>query len=508
MARFRPAALCRYGNGIILVLLAFYFFLIPFGILVVSLHDHALRDSGIPRVAVRLHRSLSPRYERWARKRIESGAAAKLTIDEISATEWPLFGSVFYLWATESLQEAWEKDHGLSSMAPREYARGAIEAAAALITDPGHASWVKDHWGEEYLHCENVFYRMLLIGGLTSYEKLMGDGKYLGVLRGQVDTLSEELDASPYGLLDDYPGECYPTDVLVAVAIIQRADEVLGTDHSAFVGRSLRAFQGDLLDATGLPPYAANSKNGAILVGARGCGNSYMLTWAPGLWQDKAKEWYADYEKHFWQRRWGAVGFREFPKNTLGGEWYFDVDAGPVVAGHGVAATAFGIGAARANGRFDHAYPMSAEAIVASWPLPDGTLLGARVLSNMADAPFIGETALLFNFTRTPAEGFAVKKGGRLPVLVYCALAFYFGIGALLVVGTVLGLRRWRKRYSTKPIPWGEIQLSAWGVLVAAGIVIGAAYNLLLGVLFLLLARIFPKGEKKLAARFGEQDAS
>ena len=47
-----------------------------------------------------------------------------------------------------------------------------------------------------------------------------------------------------------------------------------------------------------------------------------------------------------------------------------DVDSGPV-------------GAARANGRFDHAYPLSAEMLFACWPLPDGTLLFPRILSGV-----------------------------------------------------------------------------------------------------------------------------
>ncbi len=79
---------------------------------------------------------------------------------DISGTEWPVFGSVFYLWATESLQEAFDEDLSSASSAPRDYARGAIEAAAALVADPNHASWVRDHWGETYLEKENLFARM------------------------------------------------------------------------------------------------------------------------------------------------------------------------------------------------------------------------------------------------------------------------------------------------------------------------------------------------------------
>ena len=104
------------------------------------------------------------------------------------------------------------------------------------------------------------------------------------------------------------------------------------------------------------------------------------------------------------------MGFREFSRATQKSDWYIDVDSGPVIAGFGVSAGAFGAGAARANGRFDHAYPLSAEIIVMSWPLPDGTLFGAQQLSNMAHAPFLGEAALLFTLTRLPPKDTAIKS--------------------------------------------------------------------------------------------------
>ena len=120
------------------------------------------------------------------------------------------------------------------------------------MIDPRHASWVKDHWGEQYLHRENVFYRMLVISALTAHARLRCSRVHVDLLRDQVKSLAEELDASPHGLLDDYPGQCYPADVLAAVAAIRRADSVLGTDHADFVRRSIRGFQGRCLDERGL----------------------------------------------------------------------------------------------------------------------------------------------------------------------------------------------------------------------------------------------------------------
>jgi hypothetical protein len=349
----RPATVCRYGNAAVAAAIALYFFAAPVAILLFALTDPALRGRGIPQCARRWHRALTPLYARWARERIASGRAASLTKLDVSGTEWPLFGSVYYLLATEALQKDWEKHP--SGTAPKEYAREAIDAAADLVTDPRHASWVRKYWGDGYLHKQNCFYRMLLISAAASHAKLTGSTKYLPLLRDQVETLSAEINNSPAGWIDDYPRECYPADVLVAVAAILRADAVLGTDHSALSRRALRGFSGKSLDAdTGLPPYMGISRDGSPMGPARGCANSYVAIFGPEVWPDAARGWYALYEKQFWQRRWWGAGFREWPRAAPHGEWYVDVDSGPVIAGFGTSACAFGIGAARTNGRFDH----------------------------------------------------------------------------------------------------------------------------------------------------------
>jgi hypothetical protein len=438
-----------YGNALLLAALSLYLFIAPLFIVLQALGDPALASGGTPRFAFRWHRSLSGDFETWARARVSSGQASALSVHDISGTEWPVFSAVYYLWATEALQEAWQADPSSSSVMPKEYARGAIQAAADLVADPNHAAWVKQHWGEEYLERENLFYRMLLISGLASYQKLSGDARYESLLSAQVESLALELDASPYGLLDDYPGQCYPIDILPAIAAIRRADAVLGTDHAAFAARAVRGFEGDRLDsASGLPAYSANSRTGQGIGPARGVGVSYMLIWAPELWPDTAERWYALYESQFWQRGPLTAGVREFAlrpdRPSL--DWFLeDVDAGPVLAGYGTAASAFGIGAARANGRLDHAHPLSVEALMVSWPLPDGTLLLPRLLSNLSDAPYIGEAILLFNFTRRPVTGGTlVPPAGGLPAVVLLVGALYVIAGGLLLMLCLNTVRRWR----------------------------------------------------------------
>lgn len=484
---------CRCGNAIILVCLSLFFFLAPGGIVIRDLLDPSLRSATIPRMAWRWHRDLTPKYERWAQARLQSDRAAVLSTADISGTEWPLFGSVFYLWATESLQAAWETNHALAAVAPRDYAAGAIKAATQLVVDPKQANWVKLHWGNKYLTNENVFYRLLVIAALTSHARLTADRQYLPLLRDQVESLSAELEASPKGLLEDYPGECYPGDVMTAIAMIRKADPVLGTDHGPFVRRALRGFQNKALDPRGLVPYRAHAALGQPLGPARGCGNSYVSLSAPSLWPEQARRWYDLYSAAYWQEVWGMAGFREFPKDMPGHEWYMDVDAGPVLKGFGCAACAFGLGAARVNGHFEQAYPLAAQMLAVCWPLPTGTLLFPRGLSNAADAPYLGEAAILYNLTRLPAAGIPVRTGGSMPVIVWIFPALQLGLGLAMLGAAFRSFKPWRQNLDPLGPARPRLQFGAWLGLLLATLVLLACGKVLFAALALVCAQLFPR---------------
>ena len=501
MNRQRLITSIKYGNTSILIFLAIYFFIVPGIIVIYNLMDPKIKDKGITGAAVRLHHALAPKYDQWARKRIASGKAANMSTGNISGTEWPLFGSVFYLWAIESLQEEWEKDNSLLEIQPKEYARNAIESATQLVIDPNHASWVKKHWGEYYLNRENVFYRMLIIAAVTVYTELTADEQYIDLLRNQVESLSKEIDDSPYGQLNDYPGECYPCNILSAVASIYRADSVLGSDHSMFVKRAIRSFQGKHLDEIGLPPYRTYASGENSIGIARGCSNSFICLFAPEIWPNKAKEWYALYEKFFWQLKWSGAGFREFARYMPGYEWYMDVDSGPVLAGHGIAASAFGVGAARVNGRFDHAFPLTAELSATCWPLADGTLLGPRILSNAADSPYLGEAAILFCLTRQPAGTVSITKGGSIPIFVYILLTCYLGIGASIIYFKIRNIKTWK--YKPKHIhTYAGTKFIIWLFLIINGATVSIFFYLPVGIAMLICAQIIPKESKYSSKRF------
>lgn len=491
---------CKYINTISLVVLAAYFFVLPGFIAAWYLTDPALKGPGIPRIVWNNHRSITPKYEKWARDRLASGVAAHLQLLDVPSTEWPIFGSVYYLWTTDILQKEWEKNNTLAPIAPKVYARKAIDAAADIVLDPVHHTWVKQHWGTNYLHRQNVFFRSLLMAGINSRQHLVGDGKHLDVLHDQIETLSAALDGSPWGILEDYPTECYPIDVFASIAIMHRAGKTVGIDNSAFTKRAIRGFEGRLLDACGLPPYSVDAYSGEHHEPSRGVGNSYVLIFAPELYPETAREWYTRYEKHFWQERITAAGFREFPRNLPGHDWGFDVDAGPIIAGFSPAANAYGVAAARANGRFDHAYTLGAQVIMASWPLPDGTLLGPRIISlatGRSHAPYLGEANLMYLLAQQPAEGFEIRKGGHLPGFVWMLFLFYFGIGGIVIFAAVREQMRWNR--SAAGVPAARIQVGAWLACYAAALILFALGQALIAMLCFFLGQAFPRAVERKA---------
>jgi hypothetical protein len=490
-------------NAVIIILLAAFFCIYPPIRAAWDICDPALRQPGVPKAAWRLYRNLMPRYATWAQARIAEGRAESLSTNNISGTEWPLFGSVFYLWAVENLQAAWEAGDHTAGVEPRVFARDAIIAASELVIDSKHAAWVKKHWGEDYLHRENVFYRMLVIAALTTREKLLHEGAHLDLLRDQVETLTQELDSSKTGLLDDYPGECYPGDVMAALMCIKRADAVLGTDHSRFINRGLRAFTGTRTTRLQLPPYAASSATGLPIADARGCGNSYICLTAPELWPAQAKTWYTLYDRFFWQERITAAGYREFPKDAPHGEWTMDVYAGPVIAGHGVAASAFGVGAARKNGRFDRAYPLAAEMLATVGELPTGVLAMPRLLSNWSDAPMLGEAVILCQLTIQPEKGFPVKTGGSVPAYVYIVLITVFLFGAWRILESICTFREAR-RPPEPSVRAPRFQAAAWACLMVGAVAALWTGHGLIGTAVLVVGVMLPVQRRKKAPKGAE----
>ena len=169
-----------------------------------------------------------------------------------------------------------------------------------------------------------------------------------------------------------------------------------------------------------------------------------------------------------------------------------DVDAGPVTDGFGVAANAFGVGAARKNGRFDLAYPLSAEMLATVWELPDGTLAMPRLLSNFSDAPLLGEAAILWLSSVQPEKGFPVKTGGSVPPFVYAVIiiALLFGLWRM---DAAIDRFRETMRGPEPTASASKFQALLWvGLIVAAMITACLGYRLV-GFAILLSALLLPR---------------
>ena len=128
-----------------------------------------------------------------------------------------------------------------------------------------------------------------------------------------------------------------------------------------------------------------------------------------------------------------------------------------------------------------------------SWVLPDGTYLFPRVLSDVADAPYLGEAGILFNLTRQPAQGVAVKTGGSLPGFAIIILALQIGVGLALLFGAIRSHRLWRRNRESLIVRFARLQVAIWMCLMLATTVFLSIGKPFPGFLCLLVAQLFPR---------------
>jgi len=430
----------RAGLSLCVVISSLIFLLYPAWVTLRVALDSGFGKPGINSYTLSMFEQVSHRYNKWGNHYLKSQYASKVSWESVAGTEWPIFGSVFYLATAEEILHQLEGKKNWQARRLRKEILKTSEVAARIVADPSTATWVKQQWGENYLTKENVFYRMLLIMGLTHYEHITGKLTYRPLLGSQVQTLGKELSEAPYPLLDDYPGDCYPNDVLWAVAALRRADPLLGTDHQKLGDDLMKVLNTKTLAKEGLPTFMAIKFTGEGHDLSRGCGNSGILIYAPELDRGISHRWYQNYEKHFWQDNGWIRGFREYSKGIPYSN--NDVDSGPVMGGFGSVATVIGIGAARANGRLDHASVLTRQIIPASWPTPWGLMIPSLMGGLMIDAAPLGEMALLFSMTRPVPSRDVVSSPWTLPwgiILIF----FIFLLPGLYLIYTEY--RYWKK---------------------------------------------------------------
>jgi hypothetical protein len=288
---------------------------------------------------------------------------------------------------------------------------------------------VRKKWGRGYLEQENVFYRMLLILGLDTHAGLTGSRQHQTLLRTQVVTLGQELLQRPHGLADDYPGECYPSDVLWAVVALKRAARsgYWEERQAQLLEQNLiTTLRGPSNTEAGLPAFQVIAETATPTQLARGSGNSGLLCMAAELEPRVARAWFDAYVRNYWEGDGALWGFRETPRGSAD---LSDVDSGPVIAGIGTVATGFGIGAARSAGRYDVAAPLVMQTVATSWPTPFGLLLPGALGWAAADGWCFGELALHFSMTRPNRTGKSIAYAGSAPPTVWIVMSLYLACG-------------------------------------------------------------------------------
>jgi hypothetical protein len=422
----RVRGVFRAAFCLVLLAIAWAFFLYPAWATLRVIVTSEIRQTAQSPTLLEDYRSTARRYGDWAQEFLESQRAAKLNSEDVAGTEWPMFGSVFFLMTTEELVKVHPQ-----LLKDAEVNR-AVRLAAQVVASPDTATWVKVKWGLDYLTRENLFYRMLLVMGLSSHEQLLGSQQYRSLLESQAQSLTTELLAAAHHVADDYPGECYPNDVVWTVAALKRAAR-LGHVEMRDVYRLsdglLATLNGPSMTESGLPAFSIEKHTAEPTQAARGSGNSGVIPLTAELNVEVAGDWFGAYVKNYWKHGW-VSGFREMP---FGSEGFEDVDSGPELFGVGSVATGFGLGAARSVGRFDHAVPLAMEIVPASWPTPFGLLLPGALGWAAADGWCFGELALQFSMTRPNLAERRVEFCGSIPPMVWVFLGIYLGGAALLI---------------------------------------------------------------------------
>jgi hypothetical protein len=255
-----------------------------------------------------------------------------------------------------------------------------------------------------------------------------------------VTHLVERSEEGPLFHARSYPGSpMWPADQTVTLLAIRLYDATHGTRLHDKPLQDFLAVLAARRDAeTGLFP---SSVSPTVATGPipRGCATLWSIGYLAQLDPAIAREQYERAREALGRSVGGVGGFREWPRGRGGA---MDVDSGPIVAGVGVAATAFGLGPARLF-RDEPTYTVIRRSVLvfgvpAWWPS-----------SGYVTAPLLGQ-AILFQ-GRTARPWFA-WEGASLPALP-TPLPFGPALVAFLEAAVLVSATRYLWREARKAWP-------------------------------------------------------
>jgi hypothetical protein len=169
------------------------------------------------------------------------------------------------------------------------------------------------------------------------------EGPWSDLHDGVIAALERRLVAAPNGVLASYPNEYYPADSAVAAAAISLHARAQGKPRPVMLDEWETRFRMHCIDpATGLVFQSLKDGEGS----ARGSGTA-MAAWVlGGSHPQLSRELYAALLKQRYREVFGFAGIREFARGDSADG---DIDSGPLMFGFSPSASAFTLGAARAQ---------------------------------------------------------------------------------------------------------------------------------------------------------------
>jgi len=236
---------------------------------------------------------------------------------------------------------------GKRGVEPQRAVREARWALARLDTPAGRAPF-----SAELTPSYGVFYRgwtSWLRGGLLSMQPPeRRDPAEVRRFVADCAELGAAFDASASPFLAAYPGQAWPVDSTVAVAVLRLHDTLFPARYAGTVARWLAGVRQRLDPATGLLPHRVDLATGTPTEVARASSQSIILRFLTDIDPGLARVQYLRFRERYlaWPLGLGPA-IHEYPSDVSGPG---DVDSGPLPLGVSLSATVVTIGAAQVQG--------------------------------------------------------------------------------------------------------------------------------------------------------------
>lgn len=280
--------------------------------------------------------------------------------------------------------------HAYTNLAMAEDSQRAHALTRIEAVMPHAIRAVEDRLGAKILALDDVGRQATWAGqlqlALACYHRL-GGTKWKAE-RAHLDAqFAAALDARQGKPLDSFPGLLWPFDTIPVVLGLRMADLADGTDlHTARIRRHLDWLTQKGLTDRGQPVSRLHPTSFAHSEGPRGCDLSWRLALLAQLDPALSRSLYTTYLRDFWHMPVMFQGFREWPAGVAQRP---DADSGPVLFELGSAATALGLGAARAHNDSARATLLADQADKAIRMLPQLRALVSGASAFPHDADFL-----------------------------------------------------------------------------------------------------------------------